>query len=75
MTVIVIGAGAAGLIAAGKAAQTADEVILVEKNDIVGKKISARPKQSDLLLYHSPFGIKSRQTLTKKNSLSLGQRM
>lgn len=39
MTVIVIGAGAAGLIAAGKAAQTADEVILVEKNDIVGKKI------------------------------------
>ena len=39
MTVIVIGAGAAGLIAAGKAAQAADEVILVEKNDIVGKKL------------------------------------
>ncbi len=39
MTVIVIGAGAAGLIAAGNAAQTADKVILVEKNDIVGKKL------------------------------------
>lgn len=39
MTVIVIGAGAAGLIAAGKAAETADEVILIEKNDAVGKKL------------------------------------
>ncbi len=39
MTVIVIGAGAAGLIAAGKAAETADKVILIEKNDIVGKKL------------------------------------
>lgn len=39
MTVIVIGAGAAGLIAAGKAAQSADKVILIERNDIVGKKL------------------------------------
>lgn len=39
MTVIVIGAGAAGLIAAGKAAQAADKVILIEKNDIIGKKL------------------------------------
>ncbi|MCD8180903.1 MAG: NAD(P)/FAD-dependent oxidoreductase [Firmicutes bacterium] len=39
MTVIVIGAGASGLIAAGKAAETADKVILIEKNDIVGKKL------------------------------------
>ncbi|MGN0108204.1 MAG: NAD(P)/FAD-dependent oxidoreductase [Hominilimicola sp.] len=39
MTVIVIGAGAAGLIAAGKAAEKADNVIIVEKNDIVGKKL------------------------------------
>lgn len=39
MTVIVIGAGAAGLIAAGKAAEMADRVILIEKNDIVGKKL------------------------------------
>lgn len=39
MTVIVIGAGAAGLVAAGKAAENADKVILVEKNDIIGKKL------------------------------------
>ncbi len=39
MTVIVIGGGAAGLIAAGTAAEKADKVILIEKNDIVGKKL------------------------------------
>ncbi len=39
MTIIVIGAGAAGLIAAGKAAESADKVILIEKNDIIGKKL------------------------------------
>lgn len=39
MTVIVIGAGAAGLIAAGKTAEAANKVILIEKNDIVGKKL------------------------------------
>ena len=39
MTVIVIGAGAAGLIAAGTAAKAADKVILIEKNDIIGKKL------------------------------------
>jgi len=39
MTVIVIGAGAAGLIAAGKASENADKVILIEKNDIIGKKL------------------------------------
>lgn len=38
-TVIVVGAGAAGLIAAGAAAEKADRVILVEKNDIIGKKL------------------------------------
>lgn len=39
MTVIVVGAGAAGLIAAGTAAKTADKVVLIEKNDAVGKKV------------------------------------
>lgn len=39
MEVIVIGAGAAGLIAAGKAAEKAEKVTIIEKNDIVGKKI------------------------------------
>ena len=39
MTVIVVGAGAAGLIAAGTAAQYADNVILIEKNNKVGKKL------------------------------------
>ena len=39
MTVIVIGAGAAGLIAAGTAAEYAERVILIEKNDIIGKKL------------------------------------
>lgn len=38
-TVVVIGAGAAGLIAAGKAAETGKEVILLDKNDRIGKKI------------------------------------
>jgi predicted Rossmann fold flavoprotein len=37
--VIVVGAGAAGLIASAKAAEKGCDVILVEKNDIVGKKI------------------------------------
>ncbi|MCD8391132.1 MAG: NAD(P)/FAD-dependent oxidoreductase, partial [Firmicutes bacterium] len=39
MRVIVIGAGAAGLVAAGFAAERADEVTLVEHNDFVGKKL------------------------------------
>lgn len=38
-TVIVAGAGAAGLIACGTAAKTADKVILIERNDIIGKKL------------------------------------
>ncbi len=38
-TVIVIGAGAAGLIACGTAAKTADKVILIERNAIIGKKL------------------------------------
>lgn len=37
--VIVIGGGAAGLIAAGKAAEQGNEVLLLEKNDRVGKKL------------------------------------
>lgn len=39
MTVIVIGAGAAGLLAAGSAAGMADKVVIIEKNDIIGKKL------------------------------------
>lgn len=39
MTVTVVGAGAAGLIAAGTAADYADNVILIEKNDAVGRKV------------------------------------
>lgn len=38
-TVIVIGAGAAGLIACGTAAKTADKVILIERNNIIGRKL------------------------------------
>jgi len=37
--VIVVGAGAAGLMAAGKAAEEGKDVILVEKNDRIGKKL------------------------------------
>lgn len=37
--IIVIGAGAAGMIAAGKAAETAKKVILIERNDFFGKKL------------------------------------
>lgn len=39
MKIIVIGAGAAGLIAAGKAAESGCEVVLLERNDRVGKKL------------------------------------
>ena len=39
MTVIVCGGGAAGMIAAGTAAKSADKVILIEKNDVLGKKL------------------------------------
>ena len=39
MKIIVIGAGAAGLIAAGKAAESGCEVILAERNDRIGKKL------------------------------------
>ncbi len=39
MTVIVCGGGAAGMIAAGTTAKTADKVILIEKNDALGKKL------------------------------------
>lgn len=37
--VIVVGAGAAGLISAGKAAECGKDVLLLEKNDRVGKKL------------------------------------
>jgi predicted Rossmann fold flavoprotein len=37
--VIVIGGGAAGMIAAGKAAQEGAEVLLLEKNEVLGKKL------------------------------------
>ncbi|RCX19964.1 hypothetical protein DFR58_10233 [Anaerobacterium chartisolvens] len=37
--VVVIGGGAAGIMAAGKAAEKGNEVILLEKNDRLGKKI------------------------------------
>ncbi|MBR0365532.1 MAG: NAD(P)/FAD-dependent oxidoreductase [Clostridia bacterium] len=39
MTVIVCGGGAAGLMAAGTAAEYADRVILIEKNEEVGRKL------------------------------------
>ena len=39
MKIVVIGAGAAGLLAAGKAAEPADEEVIIEKNDIIGKKL------------------------------------
>ncbi len=39
MKIMIIGGGAAGLIACGVAAKSADEVILIEKNDRLGKKL------------------------------------
>lgn len=39
MKIIVIGAGAAGLIAAGTAAKSGAQVILAERNDRIGKKL------------------------------------
>lgn len=37
--VIVVGAGASGLMAAGTAAKNGNDVILLERNDKVGRKI------------------------------------
>ena len=37
--VVVIGAGAAGLMAAGRLAERGKQVVLLEKNDILGKKL------------------------------------
>ena len=37
--VIVVGAGPAGMMAAGKAAENGNEVHIFERNNIVGKKI------------------------------------
>ena len=39
MKVIIIGGGPAGMLASISAAQNGDEVILIEKNNILGKKI------------------------------------
>ena len=39
MRAAIVGAGAAGLIAAGYAARRADEVLLIEHNGIIGKKL------------------------------------
>ncbi len=37
--IVVIGAGPAGIMAAGKAAENGNQVILVEKNNRIGRKI------------------------------------
>ena len=37
--VIVIGAGPGGIMAGGKAAENGNEVILIEKNNKIGRKI------------------------------------
>ena len=42
MKVVVIGGGPAGMISAISAAKVGDEVTIVEKNNILGKKILAR---------------------------------
>ena len=39
MKIIVVGGGAAGLMAAGTAAVYADEVVLIEKNEAFGRKL------------------------------------
>ena len=39
MNVVVIGGGASGLIAAGRSAETGNKVILLEKNEKLGKKL------------------------------------
>ena len=44
MKTIIIGAGAAGLMAACSAGESGDEVILIEKNDRYGKKLSITGK-------------------------------
>ena len=47
--VIVIGGGAAGMIAAGVAAQQGAKVVLLEKNDRLGKKLAITGKAAAML--------------------------
>ena len=44
--IVVIGAGAAGMIAAGKAAENAEKVIIIEQNSFFGKKLNSRQEAS-----------------------------
>lgn len=66
--VVVIGGGAAGLIAAGRAAEAGASVILVEKNQTVGSKLILSGKgrcnltsgEEDLEVFLSKFGPKGK---------------
>ena len=56
--ILVIGAGAAGIMAALAAAEAGAKGILIEKNDIVGKKMGITgkgPLQSDQFMQHGRF--------------------
>lgn len=68
LRVIVIGGGAAGLLAAGRAAETGAEVILVEKNQTVGAKLVLSGKgrcnitsgEEDMETFLSSYGPKGK---------------
>lgn len=66
--VVVIGGGAAGLLAAGRAAEMGASVILVEKNQIVGSKLVLSGKgrcnltsgEDDMEVFLSRYGPKGK---------------
>ena len=53
--VIVIGGGAAGCMAAGFAAQNGNKVLLCERNEKIGIKISMQSHTGKLLKCHSLY--------------------
>ena len=62
--IAVIGGGPAGIIAAGRAAECGARVVLIEKNDRLGKKLLLTGKgrcnityhESDIRRFIEPFG-------------------
>ena len=56
--VIVVGAGAAGLMAAGTAAKNGSEVILLERNEKVGRKVMVTGKGRCNVTNNSKYRIK-----------------
>lgn len=73
--IVVVGGGASGLVAAIYAAKKGNEVVIIEKNQMCGKKILATGNgkcnywniDQNLIHYHSSNNILLSQIITEKN--------